>query len=128
MISIDYRTTPLTDINRAEIAGLVAQFLSGGGQIDIVPFGKSGETDELWNKRGREPSKARSGQTDAAHAKFQDNKREKRRLLARTVQYCAEQGMTVSATADAMDLDRATVRKIAAEHLISFPRKNKEIT
>lgn len=37
MIPIDYRSTPLVDINRAEIAGLVNQFLAGGGVIEVVP-------------------------------------------------------------------------------------------
>lgn len=123
MIPIDYRSTPLIEIARAEIAGKVAEYLAAGGKISSVPIGISGEKDPQWNNKARAPSKAKPGQADAAHAKFQDNHREKRRLLARTVRYCAEQGMTVSATADAMDIDRATVRKIAAEHLISFTRK-----
>ncbi|WP_313461549.1 hypothetical protein [Pseudomonas nitroreducens] len=37
MTPIDYRSTPQVDINRAEIAGLVAQFLSGGGVIEVLP-------------------------------------------------------------------------------------------
>lgn len=120
MNHIDYRSIPLIDIARAEIAGKVAEYLASGRIIQSIPTGVSGEKDAQWNNRARAPSKAKPGQTDAAHAKFQENKREKRRLLARTARYCAEQGMSISATADAMDLNRATVRKIAAEHGITF--------
>lgn len=123
MTPIDYRSTPLIDIHRAEIAGMVDQFLSSGGQIAVIPIGQSGEKEGNWISRGRAPSKASPGQTDAAHAAFQENKREKRRLLAQTVRYCAGQGMSISATADAMDLNRATVRKIASEHAISFSHR-----
>jgi len=116
MIPIDYRTQHPLDIARDQIAGKVAEYLAAGGEIAFVPIGVSGEKDAVWNNRARAPSKTKPGQTDAAHAKFQENKREKRRLLARTARYCAEQGMSISATADAMDLNRATIRKIAAEH------------
>lgn len=44
MTPIDYRSTPLVDINRAEIAGLVDQYLASGGEIHevdgvhLIPF------------------------------------------------------------------------------------------
>ncbi|KRV64202.1 hypothetical protein AO738_04500 [Pseudomonas citronellolis] len=120
MIPIDYRTKPLIDVRREELAGQVEQYLASGHIIQSIPTGVSGEKDAQWNNRARALSKAKPGQTDAAHAKFEENKREKRRLLAQTVRYCAEQGMSISATADAMDLNRATVRKIAREFGIKF--------
>ncbi|OBY90481.1 hypothetical protein A6723_019415 [Pseudomonas sp. AU11447] len=121
MIPIDYRSTPPVDIARAEIAGKVAEYLAAGRQIELIPIGVSGEKEfSVWNNKQRSP-----GQTDKAHAAFQNNAREKRRLLAQTVRYCAEQRMTISATADAMDLDRNTVRRIAAEHGIEFFRRER---
>lgn len=37
MIPIDYRSRPLIDVRREELAGLVGQFLDSGGQIQVVP-------------------------------------------------------------------------------------------
>lgn len=106
------------DLHRDEIASQVDAFLASGGKIASIPIGMSGDKDVQWN--GRSARKAKPGQTDAAHAAFESNRRENRRLLSQTVRYCADKGMTISATADAMDLDRTTVRKIAAEHGIRF--------
>ncbi|SDK82742.1 hypothetical protein SAMN05216189_105337 [Pseudomonas delhiensis] len=118
MIPIDYRTRHPLEDRREQLAGQVEQYLAGGHVIQSIPIGVSGEKDAVWNNRKRTP-----GQTDNAHAAFQRNAAEKRRLLADTVRYCAEQGMSISATADAMDLDRNTIRKIAAEHGIQFGKR-----
>ncbi|WP_201773761.1 hypothetical protein [Pseudomonas sp. PI1] len=118
MIPIDYRAQHPLEIARYQIAGKVAEYLAAGGEIAFVPIGVSGEKDAVWNNRKRTP-----GQTDNAHAAFQRNAAEKRRLLADTARYCAERGMSISATADAMDLDRNTIRKIAAEHGIQFGKR-----
>lgn len=125
------------DIAREQIAGQIEQYLAAGGQIQSVPSGVSGEKAfSIWTRgvmvvsdeskpkprpvvspRSRPPGS--SDMSAAQEGKLRAAAKE-RALLARTVRYCAEQRMTISATTESMAITRNTVRRIATEHSIQF--------
>lgn len=120
MIRIEYSTRHPVDVARDQIASQVAAFVAAGGVIQEFPFGASAINEKpAYNGRISKRTPA-AGQTDAAHQSFQRNAAEKRKAHANKVRECAESGMSISATADVVNLCRPTVAKIAAEHGIQF--------
>lgn len=113
MIPIDYRSTPLVDINRAEIAGLVAQFLDHGGQIQVIP-GIEQRLDKpyQWNRNdlvlpGSSCNSAEENRTAA---------------LVRRIRELAEKGAGVTAMKMDMHIDPDKIKRIAKEHGIVIPK------
>lgn len=119
-------------MNAADLQGAVERFLEQGGQINQVPIGMSGDKAvSIW-ARGvmvvSEPPKPKpipKRQPGPPTMKAaNDGKRRKaadaRRILAGAIRHCAQQGMSVSATAAAVAVTRVHVRKVAAEHNIIF--------
>lgn len=125
------------DINRDQLSGQVEQYLAGGGLIQLIPIGISGERDaSIWTKGKMVVSDApkperipkqqpRPGAASmkAANQGKQMKAAQARRILAPSVRECADQGMTISATAESLGITRVHVRKIAAEHSIVFGKE-----
>lgn len=117
MTPIDYRSTPQVDINRAEIAGMVAQFLSGGGQIQIIP-GIEQRLDQpyQWNRndlvlRGSSVKGAEEGRAEA---------------LANRIRELAAAGVGITAICKQLGLHNQKAQQIAKAHGIDIQKAYKQ--
>lgn len=131
MISIDYRSTPLVDINRADIAGRIAEFLACGGEIQEIPDGVSGFKDSptfnhaLSNPERRAHEKKQSSQFRSHDMSLAIEGHKKAAQLTRVqksreLRRMAADGMSIQASAKAMGISYNYARRIANENQITF--------
>uniref|UniRef100_A0AAU8GT84 Transcriptional regulator SutA RNAP-binding domain-containing protein n=1 Tax=Pseudomonas phage PACT201 TaxID=3230130 RepID=A0AAU8GT84_9VIRU len=104
MSQIDFSRHPV-DVHRDEIASQVDAFLAGGGKIASIPIGMSGDRDASSRTADRHEKLSRVRPTPHSSAFRTQPPRESQAVYRKQVRYCADKGMTISATADAMDLD-----------------------
>lgn len=131
MTPIDYRSTPLVDINRAEIAGRIEEFLAHGGEIQQIPDGVSGfEDSPTFNHAISHPERrahekklstqARSGDMSLAIEGHKKAAQLTRVQKSRELRKMAADGMSIQASAKAMGISYNYARRIANENQITF--------
>ncbi|WP_160286359.1 hypothetical protein [Pseudomonas knackmussii] len=111
MIPIDYRSTPLIDIARAEIAGKVAEYLAAGGQIHQVdgfeykplPPAKHPEPKEEPKRHGRPRMKP-----------------ERQAELVRDIKRMATDGFSKTAILRQLRISWDVMRRLTDEFCIEF--------
>lgn len=111
MMQIDYRSTPLIDIQRAEIAGMVDAFLATGGQITVIP-GIEQRLDQpyQWNRNDL----ILPGSSAATP--------EQNRVAAavRRIRELVEKGAGITAMKMDLRMDVDRIKRLAAEHGITI--------